>query len=101
MNPHVVDDPERRPPTRRVRDLGSCRVGDRRSEPQPAPPTQPPGTLGGGQARRLRCVGVPARTGILLRHSPRDALLVGLALLHGALLVRAPSVPLVALGLWW
>ena len=42
----------------------------------------------------------PARTGIL-RHSPWDALLIGLALLHGALLVRMPSVPLIALGLWW
>src|SRR5436190_1256031 len=41
-----------------------------------------------------------ARTGIL-RHSPWDALLVGLALLHGALLVLVPSVPLIALGLWW
>jgi len=39
-------------------------------------------------------------TGIL-RHSPSDALLVGLAVLHGALLVLVPSVPLVALGLWW
>jgi hypothetical protein len=42
----------------------------------------------------------PARTGIL-RHSPWDALLVGLALLQGALLVLTPSVPLVALGMWW
>jgi len=45
-------------------------------------------------------VNAPTRTGIL-RHSPRDALLVGLAALHGALLVLVPSVPLVALGLWW
>jgi hypothetical protein len=37
----------------------------------------------------------------ILRHSPWDALLVGLALLHGALLVLVPSVPLIALGLWW
>src|ERR1051325_2381337 len=42
----------------------------------------------------------PAKTSIL-RHSPWDALLVGLALLHGALLVLAPSLPLIALGLWW
>jgi len=42
----------------------------------------------------------PASTGIL-RHSASDALLVGLAVLHAALLVLAPSVPLVALGLWW
>src|SRR6266516_4157981 len=45
-------------------------------------------------------IGARARTGIL-RHSPWDALLVGLALLHGALLVLVPSVPLIALGLWW
>ncbi len=37
----------------------------------------------------------------ILRHSPWDAVLVGLALLHGALLALAPSVPLIALGLWW
>jgi hypothetical protein len=42
----------------------------------------------------------PARTGIL-RHSSWDALLVVLALVHGALLVLVPSVPLIALGLWW
>src|SRR6266487_6630815 len=41
-----------------------------------------------------------AGTGIL-RHSSSDALLVGLAVVHGALLVLVPSVPLVALGLWW
>ena len=45
-------------------------------------------------------ISAPVGTGIL-RHSPWDALLVGLALLHGALLVLAPSVPLIALGLWW
>jgi hypothetical protein len=45
-------------------------------------------------------VSAPASTG-LLRHSPSDALLVGLAVLHGALLVLVPSAPLVALGLWW
>src|SRR5262245_25297378 len=37
----------------------------------------------------------------ILRHSRWDALLVGLALLQGALLVLVPSVPLIALGLWW
>src|SRR5262245_47224575 len=37
----------------------------------------------------------------ILRHSRWDALLVGLALLHGALLLLVPSVPLIALGLWW
>jgi hypothetical protein len=43
----------------------------------------------------------PARGRGVLRHSRWDALLVGLALLHGALLLHVPSVPLVALGLWW
>jgi hypothetical protein len=37
----------------------------------------------------------------ILRHSRWDGLLVALAVLHGFLLVFAPSVPLVALGLWW
>jgi fatty acid desaturase len=37
----------------------------------------------------------------ILRYSSWDALLVGLAVLHGALLLLVPSVPLVALGLWW
>src|SRR4030095_704348 len=45
-------------------------------------------------------ISAPPPTSIL-RHSPWDALLVGLALLHGALLVLMPSVPLIALGLWW
>src|SRR5256885_2110276 len=54
-----------------------------------------------GAARALALtIRAPARTGIL-RHSPWDALLVGLALLHGALLVLVPSVPLIGLGLWW
>jgi len=37
----------------------------------------------------------------VLRHSPWDALLVGLSLAHGAALLVVPSVPLVAIGLWW
>src|SRR5881628_2807902 len=39
--------------------------------------------------RRQDVKGVPASMGIL-RHSPSDALLVGLAALHGALLVVVP-----------
>ncbi len=42
----------------------------------------------------------PARQGVL-RHSRWDALLVALALGQGALVVCAPSAPLLALGLWW
>lgn len=37
----------------------------------------------------------------LFRHSMRDGVLVALALVHGALLIAAPSAPLVAIGLWW
>ena len=37
----------------------------------------------------------------LFRHSARDATLVGVALLYGAVLVAAPSAPLIALGFWW
>ena len=70
----------------------------------PAEPMNPDASI---EARRTTAaptlaltISAPARTGIL-RHSPWDALLVGLALLHGALLVLVPSVPLIALGLWW
>src|SRR5687768_4221340 len=41
-----------------------------------------------------------ARRGIL-RHSARDALLVGLAGAHCALLLAAPGLVVVAVGLWW
>lgn len=37
----------------------------------------------------------------LLRHSSWDLVLIALALLHGGLLLTVPSVPLIALGLWW
>jgi hypothetical protein len=39
-------------------------------------------------------------TGVL-RHSTRDGLLVMLAAAHGALLLTVPSVPLIAIGIWW
>lgn len=39
--------------------------------------------------------------GGLLRHSKWDALLVALALGHGALLLLAPPFWIIALGLWW
>src|ERR1041385_2783986 len=35
------------------------------------------------------------------RHSRWDAVLVSLAVLHGMVLLRWPSIPLIALGLWW
>jgi hypothetical protein len=37
----------------------------------------------------------------LFRHSARDALLIALAAAYGALLLAAPSAPVVAIGLWW
>ena len=42
-----------------------------------------------------------ARSPGIFRHSQRDAVLVGLAMVHGILLVTVPSIPLVAIGLWW
>jgi hypothetical protein len=42
----------------------------------------------------------PAAWGVL-RHSRWDALLIGLAFAHGALLFLLPSAPVIALGLWW
>src|SRR5215212_5119018 len=41
---------------------------------------------------------VPLR---ILRNSKWDVLLVGLALVHGALLLLFPSPVLIALGMWW
>ena len=38
---------------------------------------------------------------IALRYSPRDALFVILAGMHGVLLLTVPSAPLIALALWW
>jgi hypothetical protein len=37
----------------------------------------------------------------VLRHSPWDALLVVLAAAHGVLLLAAPGLAVVAVGLWW
>jgi len=37
----------------------------------------------------------------VLRYSPWDAVLVGLSLVHAALLLAVPSVPVVGIGLWW
>src|SRR6185503_14987564 len=39
-------------------------------------------------------------TGVL-RYSARDGLLVALAAAHGVLLLTVPSVPLIAIGIWW
>ncbi len=39
--------------------------------------------------------------GVLLRHSRWDALLIGLAFLHGGALLVWPSLAVVALGVWW
>ena len=37
----------------------------------------------------------------VLRHSPWDALLIGLSFGYAAWLLAAPSAPLIAIGLWW
>ena len=37
----------------------------------------------------------------ILKHSPWDALLVALALTHGAVLVAFPIWPVIAIGIWW
>ena len=36
-----------------------------------------------------------------MRYSKWDAVLIALSIAHGALLVVAPSVPVIAIGLWW
>ena len=37
----------------------------------------------------------------ILRHSRWDALLIALSFVHGSVLFAAPSIPIVALGMWW
>src|SRR5262245_29772552 len=37
----------------------------------------------------------------ILRHSTWDVLLIALSLAHGLVLLLAPSIPVIALGLWW
>jgi hypothetical protein len=44
---------------------------------------------------------IAARPRLFLRHSRWDALLVGLSAAHAAVLLTMPSVPVVAIGLWW
>jgi len=40
-------------------------------------------------------------TTAFFRHSYRDAVLVALSLLHGLAIFVAPSIPLIAIGVWW
>jgi hypothetical protein len=42
-----------------------------------------------------------AWSGRVLRHSSWDAALIGLSVAHAAALLAVPSIPLVAVGLWW
>ncbi|RPI52479.1 MAG: hypothetical protein EHM55_16435 [Acidobacteria bacterium] len=44
---------------------------------------------------------MPASTTGVLRHSTSDAVLVSLSFAHAVVLVATPSIPLIALGLWW
>ncbi|MGH9841552.1 MAG: fatty acid desaturase, partial [Blastocatellia bacterium] len=48
-------------------------------------------------------VAVPSSSvlSIIWRHSTSDALFIGLAVAHGALLLAMPSAALIAIGLWW
>ena len=41
------------------------------------------------------------RTNSFLRYSAWDAVLVALSLVHAALLLAVPSIPVVGIGLWW
>jgi hypothetical protein len=43
---------------------------------------------------------IVVRQGIL-RHSRWDGVLIGRSLVHAGVLVVAPSIPVIALGLWW
>ena len=52
------------------------------------------GTIDNGGTGGLRIDSV-------LRYSPWDAVLVGLSLVHAALLLAVPSIPVVGIGLWW
>ena len=44
---------------------------------------------------------VVARSEAMVRHSGEDALFPWLAVAHAVLLVAIPSIPLIAVGLWW
>ncbi len=46
-------------------------------------------------------VTLTARSHGVLRYSPWDALLILLSLVYAALLLSVPSIPLIAIGLWW
>lgn len=37
----------------------------------------------------------------VLRYSPWDVVLIGLSFAYAAILLSAPSIPLIAIGLWW
>jgi hypothetical protein len=46
-------------------------------------------------------VALAVRPGSFLRHSPWDAVLICLSAVHALALVTIPSIPLVAIALWW
>ncbi len=50
-----------------------------------------------------RAIGIPPKGGTyrVLRHSSWDAVLIALSFAYAAFLLSAPSVPLIAIGLWW
>jgi hypothetical protein len=46
-------------------------------------------------------VSLTTRPRTILRHSSWDAVLVGLSVVHAAVLIAVPAIPVVAIGLWW
>jgi len=44
---------------------------------------------------------IDCESGSVVRHGGWDVLFIGLALVHGALLLLVPSIPLIGIGLWW
>lgn len=59
-------------------------------------------TLRQAQASPLRrAQGIASLSGGVLRHSRWDGVLVALSLVHLLILVFAPSIPVIAIALWW
>ena len=50
-------------------------------------------------SRKARAIDGESRS--VLCHGAWDVLFIGLALVHGALLLLIPSIPLIGIGLWW
>lgn len=66
---------------------GAPKIGDALAEPATLPCRTAPETAGESRS--------------VLRHGAWDVPFIGLALVHGALLLSLPSIPLIGIGLWW